>query len=42
LGVAGLLKGALFIVNVVYTILGTIRTNEGQSFKYPITINFIK
>ena len=42
IGIAGLLQGALFIVNVVYTILATIRTNEGQAFKYPFTIKFIK
>ena len=42
LGITGLIQGALFVVNVVYTILATIRTNEGQTFKYPITINFIK
>ncbi|NNE78127.1 MAG: DUF4870 domain-containing protein [Pricia sp.] len=42
LGIAGLAQGALFVVNIVYTILATIRTNEGQIFKYPITINFIK
>ncbi|MEO9893874.1 DUF4870 domain-containing protein [Aurantibacter sp.] len=42
IGIAGLVQGALFIVNIVYTILATIRTNEGQEFEYPITINFIK
>jgi uncharacterized Tic20 family protein len=42
LGFAGLIPVALFIVNVVYTILATLRTNEGQAFKYPITIKFIK
>ena len=42
LGIAGLIQGALFIVNIVYTILATIRTNEGQVFEYPITIKFIK
>lgn len=41
-GIAGLLQGALFVVNVVYTILATIRTNEGQTFEYPLTIKFIK
>ncbi|MCE2611762.1 DUF4870 domain-containing protein [Flavobacteriaceae bacterium D16] len=41
-GFAGMAHLALFIVNIVYTILATIRTNEGQVFKYPITINFIK
>ena len=42
LGIAGLAQAALFVINVVYTILATIRTNEGETFKYPITINFIK
>ncbi|MCL6272906.1 DUF4870 domain-containing protein [Muricauda sp. 2012CJ35-5] len=41
-GIAGLLQVALVVINVVYTILATIRTNEGQEFKYPITIKFIK
>ena len=41
-GIAGLLKFALIIVNVVYTILATIKTNEGETFEYPITIKFIK
>jgi len=41
-GIAGLLHGALFIVNIVYTILATIKTNEGQTFEYPLTIKFIK
>jgi len=42
LGIAGLAQVGLFIVNIVYTILATIRTSEGQNFKYPLTINFIK
>lgn len=42
LGITGLLQGALFVINIVYTILAVIRTNEGQTFKYPVTINFIK
>jgi len=42
LGIAGLLQAGLFIVNIVYTILATIRTSEGQYFKYPLTINFVK
>ncbi len=41
-GITGLLQGALVVVNVVYTVLATIRTNEGQQFKYPITIQFVK
>lgn len=42
LGIAGLAQAALFVINLVYTVLATIRTHEGQTFKYPITINFIK
>ncbi len=42
LGISGLLQGALFVVNVVYTILATIKTNEGETFQYPLTIKFIK
>ncbi len=41
-GIAGLMKFALVLVNVVYTILATIKTNEGETFEYPITIKFIK
>ncbi|WP_298999287.1 DUF4870 domain-containing protein [Flagellimonas sp. S174] len=41
-GITGLFHVALVIINVVYTILATIRTNEGQTFKYPLTIKFIK
>jgi|SRR5690554_2260312 len=42
LAIAGLAQAGLFIINIVYTILATIRTSEGQNFKYPLTINFIK
>tara|TARA_R110000796_G_scaffold35017_3_gene90087 strand:- start:55160 stop:55642 length:483 start_codon:yes stop_codon:yes gene_type:complete len=41
-GITGLLQGALFVINIVYTILAVIKTNEGQTFRYPITIKFIK
>lgn len=41
-GITGVLQAGLVIVNVVYTILATIRTNEGETFKYPFTIKFIK
>ncbi|NKI32783.1 DUF4870 domain-containing protein [Croceivirga thetidis] len=41
-GIVGLLKFALTIINVVYSILATIRTNEGERFEYPLTIKFIK
>ena len=42
IGITGMLQLGLFVINIVYTILGTIRTNEGEAFKYPITIKFIK
>ena len=41
-GITGMLQLGIFIVNIVYTILATIRTNEGQVFQYPVTIKFIK
>ncbi|PCJ96528.1 MAG: hypothetical protein COA50_07055 [Flavobacteriaceae bacterium] len=42
LGITGLVQAAITVINVVYSILATIRTNEGQRFKYPLTIKFIK
>ncbi|MDL5512333.1 DUF4870 domain-containing protein [Arenibacter sp. M-2] len=42
LGIAGVAQLGLFLVNIVYTILATIRTSEGLDFKYPISIPFIK
>lgn len=42
LGIAGFAQLGLFLVNIVYTILATIRTSEGLDFKYPISIPFIK
>ncbi|WP_165748122.1 DUF4870 domain-containing protein [Cellulophaga sp. Z1A5H] len=41
-GITGLLSGVLFVLNIVYTILAVIKTNEGQPFSYPLTIKFIK
>ncbi|WP_396589490.1 DUF4870 domain-containing protein [Allomuricauda sp. R78024] len=41
-GITGLIQVALMVINIVYTILATIRTNEGETFKYPFTIKFIK
>ncbi len=46
LGVFGVICGALFVVFKVveffYIIYGAIKANEGEYFKYPLTINFIK
>ena len=41
-GISGILHAGLVVVNIVYTILATIRTNEGEEFRYPFTIKFIK
>jgi len=41
-GITGFLQVALGVVNIVFTVLATIRTNEGEYFKYPFTIKFIK
>ena len=41
-GLAGLFQVVLFLVNLVYTILATLRANEGQVFEYPLTIKFIR
>ncbi len=42
LGIAGMLQVALLVINIVYTILATLKTNEGIYFKYPLSIPFIK
>lgn len=41
-GIAGIIQVGLGLINIVYSILATIRTNEGEYFKYPFTIKFIK
>lgn len=40
--ISGVFQVGLAVVNIVFTILATIRTNEGEYFKYPFTIKFIK
>lgn len=40
-GIVGLIQASLFFINIIYSILGTLRTSEGAYFKYPITIPFI-
>lgn len=42
IAMGGLIHTSLFIVNIVYTILAVIKTNEGQKFAYPLSIKFIK
>ncbi|NNF19465.1 MAG: DUF4870 domain-containing protein [Flavobacteriaceae bacterium] len=42
LGLIGLMQLGLSLVNIVFTIIATIRTHEGQFYEYPLTIRFIK
>lgn len=42
MGILGLGQLALALWNIVYSILATIRTQEGENFQYPLTIKFIK
>jgi len=37
-----LLLPVLMIVNIVFTIIAAIKANEGQLYRYPFTIRFIK
>ncbi len=41
-GIAGFVHMILSLVNLIYTIIATLKTNEGTYFEYPITIKFIK
>ncbi|TDQ29378.1 DUF4870 domain-containing protein [Zeaxanthinibacter enoshimensis] len=41
-GLIGLMQLGLSLVNIVFTIIATIRTHEGQFYEYPATIRFIK
>ena len=42
LGILGLVQFGLLLLNIVYSILATIRTQEGEFFHYPLTIKFIR
>ncbi len=35
------LLGALYILGIVMTIIGTIKANNGESYRYPLTIRLI-
>lgn len=36
-----LLLAALFVIFVVFTIIATVKSNEGQFYRYPLTIRFV-
>ncbi|WP_340074936.1 DUF4870 domain-containing protein [Leptobacterium sp. I13] len=42
IGVGGLLGLGLTVLNIVCSIIATIRASEGIRYRYPLTINFIK
>lgn len=42
LGVIGLIWFILFIMDIVCSILGAVKSNEGKEYYYPITIKFIR
>ncbi len=42
LGISGLLGLCLFALDIYCTIQGALKTNEGDYYKYPITLKFIK
>ena len=37
-----LLVFAVMIVSIVFTVIGIIKSNEGERYEYPLTIQFIK
>lgn len=42
LGVVGIIGLGVFVLDVFCTIIAAIRANEGISYKYPLTLKFIK
>lgn len=42
LGILGLVQFALAMVNIVFSIMATIRAHDGVYFSYPLTLKFIK
>ena len=38
----GLLLPAVWVANLVFCILGAVKANEGQPYKYPVKISFVK
>ena len=40
--IAGILAAAAFIFEIIFVIIATSKANQGEAYKYPITINFIK
>ena len=41
-GIFGLLQGALYVVNLVFSIIGGVRVTQGGSYRYPFSLRLIK
>lgn len=41
-GILWLLPGAVWVVNVIFSILGFVKVNGGGSYRYPFAFRFIK
>lgn len=42
LGIGGILVLAIHAVNIIYTLLGVVKSGNGDFFKYPLSIKFIR
>jgi uncharacterized Tic20 family protein len=42
LGIGGILVLGIYVTNIVYTILGIVKSANGEYFRYPLSIKFIK
>ncbi|GAB2448265.1 putative Tic20 family protein [Conyzicola lurida] len=42
LGILSILYLAIFVVVVVFSIIAAVAANKGETYKYPLTIQFIK
>ena len=42
LGIGGLLAVGIHLINLTYSILGTLKANAGERFRYPLTLKFIR
>ncbi len=40
--IVGLLALGVFVFEIIFIIIATSKANQGEPFKYPITINFLK
>ena len=41
-GIGFILLGIIAILDIVFTIIAAMKASEGESYKYPLSINFIK